>query len=193
MSPKFFNKPVRVYWQMSQIRSEQFWKKKSKHEKEKLTIWLSWRIRPLIVYVNSNQPCFRYECRYKYVSNLAKAAGSHVDGTACLTWSFSIICAFESATVYSVIHQPSKASDLVIEASFCQHPVNSNIALKNPDGIFPDNDSSRLNCSDICKIFHNLSNLGKVASVNITSYRCNPTLLLKSMTNKIKIVRVHRD
>jgi hypothetical protein len=99
-------------------------------------------------------------CNYRiaYESNLAKAAGSQVDGTACLTWSWSTICAFESATVYNVIYQPSKASDLVHAASFCQEPVNSNMVLKKPDGIFPDKDRSWLNCSDICKMLQNLRN-----------------------------------
>ena len=106
----------------------------------------------------------------KYGSNLAKAAGSQVDGTACLTWSRSTICAFESATVYSVIHQPSKASDLVPAASFCQEPVYSNILLNRPDGIFPDKDSSWLNCSDICKMLHDLRKeaIFFINSINIT-------------------------
>lgn len=53
-------------------------------------------------------------------------------------------------------YHPSNASDLVLAASFCQLPVNSNIELKKPDGIFPDRDSSWLNCSDICKMLQNL-------------------------------------
>jgi len=89
-------------------------------------------------------------CRLRHEPNLAKAAGSQVDGTACLTWSRSTICPFESATLYSVTYHPSNASDLVLAASFCQLPVNSNMVLNKPDGIFPDKDSSWLNCSDIC-------------------------------------------
>ena len=104
----------------------------------------------------------------KYGSNLAKAAGSQVDGTACLTWSRSTICEFERATVYSVMHQPSTASDLVLAASFCQEPVNSNILLNRPDGIFPDKDNSRLNCSDICKMLHDLRKLA-IFSPNIVN------------------------
>ena len=100
-------------------------------------------------------------CRLRHEPNLAKAAGSQVDGTACLTWSRSTICPFESATLYSVTYHPSNASDLVLAASFCQLPVNSNIVLNKPDGIFPDKDSSWLNCSDICKM---LQNLRKVAN-----------------------------
>jgi len=100
-------------------------------------------------------------CRLRHEPNLAKAAGSQVDGTACLTWSRSTICPFESATLYSVTYHPSNASDLVLAASFCQLPVNSNMVLNKPDGIFPDKDSSWLNCSDICKM---LQNLRKVAN-----------------------------
>ena len=122
-----------------------------------------WRVKKLKVKTNMNwrrntefHPSCQ-NCRFRYGSNLAKVAGSQVDGTACLTWSRSTICPFESATLYSVTYQPSKASVLVLAASFCQLPENSNIVLKKPDGIFPDKDSSWLNCSDICKILKNLS------------------------------------
>ena len=85
------------------------------------------------------------------LSNLARAAGSQVEGTAWVTWSRSRIRDLDSATEYSEMYQPSKASDLVPAASFCQQPEKSNMLLNMPDGIFPVNESSRLNCSDICK------------------------------------------
>lgn len=151
--------------------SEQFWK------------FQNIKTKPNVIFlkdINTKFSTFHSEFKSPHgawtqiESNLANAAGSHVDGTACLTWSRSTICAFESATVYSVIHQPSKASDLVLAASFCQQPVNSNIVLNKPDGIFPDKDNSWLNCSDICKMLHNFRN------TNITFYRCNYTLRLKA-------------
>lgn len=44
---------------------------------------------------------------------------------------------------------PSKARVLVLDASFGQFPENSNMELKWPEGILPDNDNSWLNCWDI--------------------------------------------
>lgn len=86
------------------------------------------------------------------IIHLASAAGSQVDGTAFLTWSQSTIWDFSKATEYSEMNTPSKERVLVLAASFCQQPENSNMALKKPEGIFPVNDNSWLNCSDIwCK------------------------------------------
>ncbi|GER36433.1 cytochrome P450 [Striga asiatica] len=86
-----------------------------------------------------------YECR----SYSAKAVGSHVGGTSCLTLSDRAICDLSSSTVYRPINQPSKARIFVVDASFFQQPLKSNIALNTPEGTFPDKDKSWLQCSDI--------------------------------------------
>lgn len=87
---------------------------------------------------------FQYKRPYS-----ARAAGSHEEGTSCLTWLDSVIWDLSSSMLYRAINQPSNARLLVAAASFCQHPLKLNVALNNPDGILPDKDISWLNCSDI--------------------------------------------
>ena len=70
----------------------------------------------------------------------ASAAGSHEEGTSLFTCSDSVIWDFDSAILYIVMNQPSKARVFVVEASFCQQLLKSNIVLNRPEGILPDKD-----------------------------------------------------
>jgi len=69
---------------------------------------------------------------------------------------------------------PSKARALVLAASFCQTPENSNAELKWPEGIFPERDNSWLNCSDIWKQRENTMNWWIKLLISLTKHHYNP-------------------
>lgn len=81
---------------------------------------------------------------------LARAEGSHLEGTAFLTSSARISGNRSIWTLNNIMKYPSRPKYFIFAASLAHDPLsNPNIELNNPDGIFPGPEHFWLMNSDI--------------------------------------------